>query len=129
MVEIDHSTLPQPEPEPAIPMLASTLLELEEKQRTRFTRRGLPERLGSGCEEVDEILGGGIERGIMMGISAEGIEGRLVSLQGKFGMKVGSGVKHFAEIIPHLILRTSPLVQLVFVLYSVIFIPPQRYSY
>ncbi|KAF8848676.1 hypothetical protein BDZ45DRAFT_635456, partial [Acephala macrosclerotiorum] len=74
MVEIE------PEQEPATPMLASTLLELEEKQRTRFTRHGRPERLSSGCEEVDEILGGGVERGIVMGISAEGTEGRMISL-------------------------------------------------
>lgn len=79
MVELDHSTLPQPEPQPAVPILASHLLQLEQKQRTRFTRDGRPERLSTHCEDIDEILGGGIERGIVMGISAEGIEGRLVS--------------------------------------------------
>lgn len=79
MIEFDHSTPPQPEPEPAIPILASHLLRLEEKQRTRFTRDGRPERLSTHCENIDEILGGGAERGIVMGISAEGTEGRLVS--------------------------------------------------
>lgn len=79
MVEIDHSTLPQLEPEPAVPILASHLLQLEQKQRTKFTRDGRPERLSTHCEDIDEILGGGVERGIVMGISSEGVEGRLVS--------------------------------------------------
>lgn len=80
MIELDHATTLQPEPEPAVPILASHLLRIEEKQRTRFSRDGRPERLSTHCEDIDEILGGGIERGIVMGISAEGTEGRLVSV-------------------------------------------------
>jgi RecA/RadA recombinase len=81
MIEIDHATLNNPEPaspEAAKPILASQLLELEKKQRKRFTKRGGDERISTGCGEIDEILGGGCERGIVVGISAEGGEGRLV---------------------------------------------------
>jgi predicted ATP-dependent serine protease len=82
MIRIDHTALNSPEPpppEPAKPILASQLLELEKKQRKRFTEQGRDERISTGCSEVDEILGGGCERGIVVGISAEGGEGRLVS--------------------------------------------------
>ncbi|PVH85020.1 hypothetical protein DL98DRAFT_511953 [Cadophora sp. DSE1049] len=86
MIHIDHSLLtssaPTP-PEPALPIQASHLFELEEQQRERFTRHGRPERLSTGCREVDEVLGGGgVERGVVLGISApvEGREGRLLSL-------------------------------------------------
>jgi len=79
MIEIDPTIAP--EPKPATPILASQLLELEEKQRTRFTRDGKSERLGTACAEIDELLGGeGVERGIVVGISADGGEGRLVSV-------------------------------------------------
>jgi RecA/RadA recombinase len=81
MTERDHTTLSHPEPpppEPAKPILASQLLELEQKQRKRFTEQGQDERISAGCCEIDEILGGGCERGIVVGISAEGGEGRLV---------------------------------------------------
>ncbi len=81
MVEIDHAALNDPDPpppEPAKPILASQLLELEKKHRKRFTERGRGERISTGCGEIDEILGGGLERGIVVGISAEGGEGRLV---------------------------------------------------
>lgn len=80
MIEIDHEALNNPDPpppEPARPILASQLLELEQKQRKRFSEQG-KERISTGCGEVDEILGGGCERGIVVGISAEGGEGRLV---------------------------------------------------
>ncbi|KAK0112968.1 hypothetical protein ONS95_014682 [Cadophora gregata] len=86
MIHIDHSLLAnatQPPPEPALPILASHLLELEEQQQQRFTRYGRPRRLSTGCKELDDVLGGGgIERGIVLGISApvEGREGRLLSL-------------------------------------------------
>jgi RecA/RadA recombinase len=81
MIEIDHAALKNPEaapPEPAKPILASQLLELEKKQKKRFTERGGDERISTGCSEIDEILGGGCERGIVVGISAEGDEGQLV---------------------------------------------------
>lgn len=81
MIEIDHDALknqdPSP-PEPAKPILASQLLELEKKHRKRFTEQGRDERISTECGEIDEILGGGFERGILVGISAEGGEGRLV---------------------------------------------------
>jgi hypothetical protein len=68
----------QPAPEPAQPILASSLLDLEERQRRRFAGGGA--RISTACAEVDEsVLGGGLERGIVLGISAEGEEGRLVS--------------------------------------------------
>lgn len=65
-------------PCPADPTLACNLLELEEKQRRRFADRG--ERLSTACTAVDEsVLGGGLERGIVLGISGDGREARLVS--------------------------------------------------
>jgi len=82
MIELDHTALNSPDPpppEPAKPILASQLLELEKKQRKRFTGKGRDERISTGCREIDGILGGGCERGIVVGISAEGGEGRLVS--------------------------------------------------
>jgi predicted ATP-dependent serine protease len=81
MTEIGHIALNNPDPpppEPAKPILASQLLELERKQRRRFTEQGRDEKISAGCSEIDEILGGGCERGIVVGISAEGGEGRLV---------------------------------------------------
>lgn len=81
MFEIDH--VQSPPPLPAQPMLASDLLLLEQKQRKRFTGNSKLERIKTGCVEVDELLGagledGGFERGVVLGISA-GDEGRLVS--------------------------------------------------
>lgn len=37
--------------------------------------------MSTGCREVDELLGGGVERGVVLGVSSglEGSEGRLVS--------------------------------------------------
>ena len=78
MIEIDHTALPPPEPARAI--LASHLLGIEEMQRKRFSGRG--ERISTECGEIDDyMLGGGCERGIVLGISAEAGEGRLVSCQ------------------------------------------------
>jgi hypothetical protein len=81
MVEIDHAALasPPPEPEFARPILASQLLDLEEKQRRRFCENGSDGRVKTGCGEIDEVLDGGFERGIVVGLSAEGNEGGLVS--------------------------------------------------
>lgn len=66
-------------PDPAQPILASSLLDLEERQRTRFAGSG--ERISTACGAVDEfVLGGaGLERGVVLGISGEVPEGRLVS--------------------------------------------------
>jgi hypothetical protein len=76
MTELDH-TAPPP-PEPARPILASDMLAVEEKQRARFAASG--ERIGVRCGEIDDyLLEGGFERGIVVGISAEGEEGQLVS--------------------------------------------------
>lgn len=82
MIEIDHSLLNRAEQpsEPARPILASHLLELEEKQRKRFSEKAKFDRVKTKCGEVDELLGGGFERGILAGISADGSEGRLVGL-------------------------------------------------
>jgi hypothetical protein len=69
-------------PQPAQPILASSLLEAEEKQRRRFS--GWGERVRTGCAEIDEYVlgdarrGGGFERGIVLGISAGDADGRLV---------------------------------------------------
>ena len=77
MVEIDHTAVPPPEP--ARPILASKFLAVEEKQRKRFSSRG--ELVKIGCGEIDDyLLGGGYERGVVVGISADAGEGRLVSL-------------------------------------------------
>lgn len=76
MVEINHNS--EPEPVAAKPILASYLLDIEEKQRKRFAKFG--ETIRTGCSEIDEyVLRGGLERGIIVGISGEGKEGRLVS--------------------------------------------------
>ncbi|PBP22400.1 hypothetical protein BUE80_DR006775 [Diplocarpon rosae] len=85
MIHFDHSlphTLPPSSPESAMPILASHLLELEETQRRNFTGNGGEERLSTGCKDIDEVLGGGVERGVMLGVSSnvEGFEGRLLSL-------------------------------------------------
>ncbi|XMA09158.1 hypothetical protein WAI453_001949 [Rhynchosporium graminicola] len=86
MIHIDHSLLtnaPPSPPKPALPIIASYLLDLEEKQRKRFSGKGRPERLSAGCREVDEVLGGGVERGVVLGISA-GVEGKEARLVGSF---------------------------------------------
>jgi len=77
MIDIDHTTAPTPKS--AIPILASDLLAIEEKQRMRFSARG--DRFMIGCAEIDDyLLRGGFERGTIVGISAEAGEGRLVSV-------------------------------------------------
>jgi hypothetical protein len=81
MVEINNiapASLPS-NLEPARPILASQLLDLEEKQRRRFCEKGSDGRVKTGCGEIDDMLGGGFERGIVVGLSAEGNEERLVS--------------------------------------------------
>ncbi|KAH6667532.1 hypothetical protein B0J14DRAFT_489444 [Halenospora varia] len=90
---IHHSpTSSTPPPEPAKPITADQLLLLEIAQRKRFSRNGKSERIGLGCEGLDELFSlhekrgnDGIERGLVVGISAEGGrgergEGVLISL-------------------------------------------------
>jgi hypothetical protein len=81
MVETDHTPLDTTKlpPEPAIPILASHLLELEEEQRKIFSSGARGDKIKTGCREIDDLLGGGLERGILAGISADGDTGRLVS--------------------------------------------------
>jgi hypothetical protein len=76
MMEMDHTALGAPEP--AKPILACDLLALEEKHRRKFGERGVTAK--TGCTEMDDyVLGSGFERGIVVGLSGEGSEGRLVS--------------------------------------------------
>lgn len=105
MIEIDHSLLNATEslPEPARPVLATHLLELEEKQRRRFAH-GNDHRVRTECTEVDELLGGGLERGILVGISAEGNERRLISLHLLASILV-SHLRSPASISPKIISR------------------------
>lgn len=74
MPEIDHSA-----PQPALPILASVLLQNEVKARRRFAGRG--ERISTGGPEIDDHVlgGGGFERGIVVGINGVDDVGRLVS--------------------------------------------------
>lgn len=61
------------------PIQASHLLELEVQQGTRNLIKEQEKLVSSGCSEVDKLFGGGVERGCVVGISCEGIEGRIVS--------------------------------------------------
>lgn len=98
MSEKDPSLLNGDEqpPEPARPILASYLLELEEKQRRRFPEDGKGDKVKTWCGEIDELLGGGFERGILAGISADGSEGRLV---GSFHLLVDYSNVHHVNLI------------------------------
>lgn len=60
------------------PISGATLYELESARRETLRRRG---RVRTGCAEVDDaVLLGGLERGSVVGVSAEDIEfGLLVS--------------------------------------------------
>ncbi|KAI0101274.1 hypothetical protein F4814DRAFT_432854 [Daldinia grandis] len=62
------------------PISGATLYELESARRETLRRRG---RIRTGCVEVDDaVLLGGLERGSVVGVSAEDIEfGLLVGLQ------------------------------------------------
>ncbi|EHL01041.1 hypothetical protein M7I_3003 [Glarea lozoyensis 74030] len=102
----DDTPQPESEPQPAIPITADLLLELELKQRERFGG----ERVSTGCGLLDGLFDGGVggggetgsmrgdegdggnktrddrnhgrgvERGIVLGVSAEGREGEGVLL-------------------------------------------------
>ncbi|KAI1343617.1 hypothetical protein F5Y15DRAFT_370571 [Xylariaceae sp. FL0016] len=65
---------------PPEPANGATLFGLEVERRRRLARRG---RLRVGCGEVDErALGGGFERGVVVGVSAEAEEmGMVFGLQ------------------------------------------------
>lgn len=66
--------------QPARPLLASHLLDLEQLRRKRFGGTEANDRLSTGCSDIDKVLGGnGVERGIVVGISAESGDARLVS--------------------------------------------------
>lgn len=92
MIELDHSKLnAEPPPEPAKPMTADLLLDHEIQQRRRFAGPNQERRrVSTGCEILDELFDGGdatesgrgMERGIVVGVSAEGRDGEgiLVSL-------------------------------------------------
>ena len=76
MSETDHN-----QTQPALPILGSVLLQNELKARRRFASHG--ERICTGCAEIDDhvLVGGGFERGIVVGINGIDEAGRLVSLQ------------------------------------------------
>ncbi|KAI1806937.1 hypothetical protein F4811DRAFT_85682 [Daldinia bambusicola] len=63
------------------PMSGATLYELESKRREGLKRRGRV--MKTGCAEMDDaVLLGGLERGCVVGVSAEDVEfGLLVGLQ------------------------------------------------
>lgn len=63
------------------PVPAATLYDLEVSRRRRELRRSRRGPLRTGCREVDEeaLLGGGFERGSVVGVSAE---------EGDFGVLV-----------------------------------------
>ena len=70
------------------PVLASTLISHEELDTIvdeaasellgERKRRDLKHRLTLGVKSVDEVLGGGIEEGVLMGISGEGVDVSLI---------------------------------------------------
>ena len=77
------SDLSSPHPRPAQPILASALLESALRQRS--DGNGRVKKIRSGVDELDEyVLLGGVERGVVMGLSAGlgvgGVDvGRMVS--------------------------------------------------
>ncbi|KAI9644369.1 hypothetical protein NHQ30_007726 [Ciborinia camelliae] len=95
MIERDNTAQAEASysPEPAQPITADRLLELEERQRARFGgKNGGLARLKVGCPEIDDYvlcgckdkLNGGFERGIVVGLSTadgdESLGSRLISL-------------------------------------------------
>ncbi|CAG8958036.1 hypothetical protein HYFRA_00000380, partial [Hymenoscyphus fraxineus] len=90
MSHLNHSPInPTTPPEPTKPITADLLLTLELQQHQRF---GGPnqerQRVSTGCEVLDTLFDGGesvergrgVERGSVVGVSAEGREGVLLSL-------------------------------------------------
>ncbi|KAI8961795.1 hypothetical protein F5Y11DRAFT_215830 [Daldinia sp. FL1419] len=79
------------------PISGATLYELESKRREALRRRG---RVKTGCAEVDDaVLLGGLERGSVVGLSAEEVEfGLLVGLQ-TVAHTLVSGAKQKATIV------------------------------
>ncbi|KAA8569060.1 hypothetical protein EYC84_000732 [Monilinia fructicola] len=95
MIKIDHSARAEDvsPPVPSLAILADQLLELEERQRARFSEEdGGLSRIKTGCLEIDNYVlcggknesDGGFERGVVVGLSAadgdESLGGRLISL-------------------------------------------------
>lgn len=93
MIKIDHSARAEDvsPPVPSLAILADQLLELEERQRARFSEEdGGLSRIKTGCLEIDNYVlcggknesDGGFERGVVVGLSAadgdESLGGRLV---------------------------------------------------
>ncbi|KAF3054902.1 hypothetical protein GL218_07519 [Daldinia childiae] len=81
------------------PISGATLYKLESARRETLRRRG---RVRTGCAEVDDaVLLGGLERGTVVGVSAEDIEfGLLVGLQTVAHMMVFEGAnKQRAAIV------------------------------
>lgn len=64
---MDASEQPAP-PRPALPILASSLLAAEERRGTAFSIE-CGERVSTRCGQLDELLGGGFERGTVVGLS------------------------------------------------------------
>ncbi|POS85935.1 hypothetical protein EPUL_004091 [Erysiphe pulchra] len=59
------------------PIQGSHLISLEEKYRKKNVRDDTETIVNSGCLAIDNLLGGGLERGNIIGLSCEGIEGRI----------------------------------------------------
>lgn len=57
------------------PVPAAVLASLERERRGRVAAKG---RCTVGCGEVDGVLLGGLERGVVVGVSSEGEFGLLV---------------------------------------------------
>ncbi|KAA8569061.1 hypothetical protein EYC84_000732 [Monilinia fructicola] len=81
MIKIDHSARAEDvsPPVPSLAILADQLLELEERQRARFSEEdGGLSRIKTGCLEIDNYVlcggknesDGGFERGVVVGLSA-----------------------------------------------------------
>lgn len=67
MVEIVHPAVTVPQP--ALPILASALLDAHERKRQIFVAES-GEKIKTGYADLDEhVLQGGFERGVVVGIS------------------------------------------------------------
>ncbi|RKF62669.1 hypothetical protein OnM2_031029 [Erysiphe neolycopersici] len=61
------------------PIQGNYLLSLEETYAKKNLRDKTERIVNSGCLAIDDLLGGGLERGNVIGLSCEGIEGRIFS--------------------------------------------------
>lgn len=62
------------------PIQGNYLLSLEEKYRNINVKNETERIIKSGCLAIDELLGGGLEGGNIIGLSCEGVEGRIVRI-------------------------------------------------